>query len=95
MSYVSDACARGNPKYLFTLMDDQTRFWIAHQVEDTNYTSNVQPLFKDAKRIVYDRSIPTMITGGAANFHDVFTSEFSSIKSPRTRHISHIFARRT
>jgi hypothetical protein len=22
---------RGNPKYLFALTDDQTRFWIAHQ----------------------------------------------------------------
>jgi len=30
---------RGNPKYLFALTDDQTRFWIAQQVADTKYTS--------------------------------------------------------
>jgi hypothetical protein len=32
---------RGNPKYLLPLMDDQTRFWIAQQVADTKYTSNI------------------------------------------------------
>jgi hypothetical protein len=30
---------RGNPKYLFALMDDQTRFRIAQQVADTKYTN--------------------------------------------------------
>ena len=30
---------RGNPRYLFALMDDQTRFWIAQQVADTKYRS--------------------------------------------------------
>jgi len=63
---VSDAWARtdelylkvkGNPKYLFALMDDQTRFWIAQQVADTKYTSNIQPFFKDAKEIAGKRPI--------------------------------------
>jgi putative transposase len=40
---------KGNPKYLFVLMDDQTRFWIVQQVADTKYTANIQPLFKYAK----------------------------------------------
>ena len=40
---------RGNPKYLFALMDDQTRFWIAQQVAETKYTSNVRPLLENAK----------------------------------------------
>ena len=42
---------KGNMKNLFVLMDDQTRFWIAQQVADTKYTSNIQPLFKKAKDI--------------------------------------------
>jgi putative transposase len=37
---------RENPKYPFVLMDDQTRFWIAQQVADTEYTSNIRPLFE-------------------------------------------------
>ncbi len=80
---------RGNPKYLFALMDDQTRFWIAQQVADTKYTSNIQPLFKDAKEIAGKRP-NTVITDGAANFADAFNKEFYTLKDPRTRHISHI-----
>jgi putative transposase len=80
---------KGNPKYLFALMDDQTRFWIAQQVADTKYTSNIQPLFKDTKLITGKRP-NTVITDGAANFHDAFKKEFFTINNPRTRHISHI-----
>ena len=42
---------RSNPKYLFALMDDQTRFWIAQQVADTKYTSNIRPLLENAKEV--------------------------------------------
>jgi putative transposase len=80
---------RGNPKYLFALMDDQTRFWIAQQVADTKYTSNIRPLFARAKEITGKRP-KTMITDGAANFADAFKKEFFTINNPRTRHISHI-----
>ena len=78
---------RGNPKYLFALMDD--RFWIAQQVADTKYTSNIRPLFARAKEIAHKRP-NTMITDGAPNFADTFKKEFFTISNPRTRHISHI-----
>ena len=80
---------RGNPKYLFALMDDQTRFWIAQQVADTKYTSDIRPLLQNAKEIAQKRP-NTFITDGARNFHDAFTKEFFTINNPRTKHISHI-----
>ncbi|MFZ0510903.1 MAG: DDE-type integrase/transposase/recombinase [Candidatus Nitrosopolaris sp.] len=80
---------RGNPKYLFALMDDQTRFWIAQQVADTKYTYNITPLLQNAKETAGKRP-NTFITYGAANFHDAFNKEFFTLKDPRTRHISHI-----
>ncbi len=80
---------RGNPKYLYALMDDQTRFWIAQQVADTKYTSNVTLLLRNAKEITHKRP-DTFITDGAPNFHDAFNKEFFTINNPRTRHISHI-----
>ena len=46
---------KGNPKYLFALIDDQTRFWIAQQVADNKYTSNIRPLFAHAKEITHKR----------------------------------------
>jgi putative transposase len=80
---------RGNPKYLYALMDDQTRFWIAQQVADTKYTSNVRPLLQKGKELAGKRP-NTFITHGAPNFHDAFNKEFFTINNPRTRHISHI-----
>lgn len=76
----------GNPKYLYALMDDQTRFWIAQQVADTKYTSNVRPLFAQAKEISQKRP-NTVITDGAPNFADAFNKEFFTIANPRTRHM--------
>lgn len=55
---------RGNPKYLYAVMDDQTRFWIAQQVADNKYTANIRPLFAHAKEIAGKRP-NTMITDGA------------------------------
>jgi len=34
-----DVKVKGNMKYLYALMDDETRFWIARQVADTKYTA--------------------------------------------------------
>jgi transposase-like protein len=80
---------RGNPKYLYVLMDDETRFWIAQQVADSKYVSNIRPLFKHAKQIARRRP-NTLITDGAPNFADAFKKEFSTIRWPKTRHIAHI-----
>ena len=40
---------RGDMKYLFAMMDDQTRFWIAQQVASNKGTSDVSPMFREAK----------------------------------------------
>jgi hypothetical protein len=58
-------------------MDDQTRFCIAQQVTDTKYTS----------KPIAGKRPNTMITDGAANFHDAFNKEFWTRENPRIRHI--------
>jgi transposase-like protein len=40
-----------NPKYLFAMMDDQTRFWIAQQIASNKGTSDVRPLLVEVKQI--------------------------------------------
>lgn len=74
-------------KYLYALMDDETRFCIAQEVLDTKYTANINPLFKHGKDIAGKRP-NTLITDGARNFNDAFKKEFFTISNPRTRHIS-------
>jgi hypothetical protein len=56
-------------KYLYALMDDETRFWIAQQVADTKYTANINPLFKQGKVLTGKRP-NTLISDGAPNFND-------------------------
>jgi putative transposase len=41
----------GDMKYLYALMDDDTRFWSAQQIADTKYTANINPLFKQGKEL--------------------------------------------
>jgi transposase-like protein len=80
---------RGNMKYLYALMDDETRFWIAQQVADTKYTANINPLFKEGKELTGKRP-NTLISDGAPNFNDAFKKEFYTNTNPKTRHIKHI-----
>jgi putative transposase len=37
---------KGNNKYLFDLIDDETRFWISQQVADMKNTSDIQVLLR-------------------------------------------------
>lgn len=59
---------KGDQKYLYALMDDQTRFWIAQQVADSKYYVDVTPMFKEGKRIAC--KLPKeLVSDGATNFH--------------------------
>jgi transposase-like protein len=80
---------KGNKKYLYALMDDETRFWIAQQVAETNYTADITPLFKKGKDVTEKRP-NVLISDGAPNFHDAFNKELYTNKWPRTKHINHI-----
>jgi hypothetical protein len=55
---------KGDMKYLYALMDDETRFWIAQQIADTKYTANINPLFKEGKQLIGKRP-NTLISDGA------------------------------
>jgi putative transposase len=80
---------KGNLKYLYALMDDDTRFWIAQEVLDRKYTADINPLFKKGKEVTGKRP-NTLISDGARNFNDAFKSEFFTISNPRTKHIRHV-----
>jgi putative transposase len=43
---------KGDLKYLFAMMDDETRFWIAQEVADTKQKHNARKLFRQAKRLM-------------------------------------------
>jgi len=80
----------GNMKYLYALMDDETRYWIASQVANTKFKEDIGKLFRDGKAITQKK--PTvLITDGAKNFHDAYQKEFwTNPINERTIHIQHI-----
>lgn len=80
---------KGNTKYLYALMYDETRFWIAHQVGDSKYTEAIKPHLQKAKEIPGKRPL-ALISDGAPNFKDTAKKGFYTLQSPRTRHIRHI-----
>ena len=81
---------KGNMKYLYALMDDQTRFWIAQEVADTKFTADLRPLFQQGKQIA-EKSPKTLITDGAPNFHEAYKHEFYTQRvDNRTEHIQEI-----
>lgn len=79
----------GNLKYMYEIMDDETRFWIAQQVSGTKFIEDVRPLFKKANEIAGKRP-NVLISDGASNYNQAFKDEFFHRRKPRSRHIRHI-----
>ena len=52
---------QGDMNYLYALMDDETRFWIAKEVADTKYHANVHSLFKQGERSLAKRPFHIII----------------------------------
>ncbi len=80
---------KGDMKYLFALMDDETRFWIAQEVAESKYKHDARQLFHKGKEITGKRPM-TLVTDGLPAYHDAYLKEFWTLKGPRTEHIRHI-----
>lgn len=79
----------GNMKYLFALMDDETRYWIAQEVAETKYKHDARKVFQLAKKVTGTKPM-TLITDGLPAYHEAYKREFFTLKKPRTEHIRHI-----
>ncbi len=80
---------KGNMKYLFALMDDETRFWIAQEVADTKYKHDARNIFRKGKEATGKKPL-TLITDGLPAYHDAYKKEFYTNYKPRTEHIRDI-----
>lgn len=80
---------KGDMKYLFALMDDETRFWIAQEVAETKYKHDVRMLFQLGKKLAGKQPM-TLITDGLYSYHEAYKQEWYTLKKPRTEHIRHI-----
>jgi putative transposase len=83
---------KGDMKYLFAIMDDETRFWIAQEVADSKYTHDARMLFQAGVKVAGKKPM-TLITDGLKAYHDAYKKELWTLRSPRTEHIRHITIR--
>jgi len=80
----------GDMKYLYAIMDNDTRFWLAQEVADTKGTADITPLFRNGKKIA-GKTPHTVITDGAFNFHTAWKSAYwRENKALAKQHIRHM-----
>jgi transposase-like protein len=75
---------RGNMKYLFAVMDDETRFWIAQEVADTKHSHDTQNLFNQSKALM-QKQPKTIITDGLYSF-----AVAAEVTLDEAKHIRHV-----
>jgi transposase-like protein len=79
----------GNMKYLFALMDDETRYWIAQEVAHSKDKHDAKNLFNEGKVIAGKRP-NVLITDGLQAYHTAFNQVFYTNISPQSKHINSI-----
>jgi len=81
---------KGELKYVFALMDDETRYLIAHEVADTKEGHDASSLFRKGKQVTHTKP-KVLITDGLGSYHEAYQKEFWEInRQKRTLHVRHI-----
>lgn len=75
---------KGNMKYLFAMMDDETRFWIAQEVAETKDKHDARQLFIQARRLM-GKQPKNIITDGLQTYSVASNQIFP--QAIHTRHI--------
>ena len=82
---------KGDMKYVFAIMDDETRFWLAQEVADSKFTHDARNIFRMGKERA-GKTPRTMITDGLNAYVKAFNKEYYTYRSPPT-HIREISLR--
>ena len=82
---------RGERRYLFAMLDSETRYWLAKMVAEHKGNDDVAPMFKEAKRLA--KKVPeTLISDKAANFHHAWKEQYKAknFLHKETEHINEV-----
>ena len=80
---------KGDKKYLFALMDDETRFWIAQEVADSKFKHDARNLLRMGKEAMQTKP-RVFVTDGLPAYQDAFKKEYGAVKKGSPIHIRHI-----
>lgn len=79
----------GEWRWVWSVLDKETRFWLADHISTERAVSDARQPFRKAKEVA-GKKPKTVITDGLQAYKDAFNKEFFTLKNPRTQHISHI-----
>lgn len=68
---------KGNVKWLYAMIDDESRYWLATQIGEKKWHEDVRPLWREAKAVA-EKQPKTLITDGAENFRRANRKEYYS-----------------
>ncbi len=80
---------KGNRKYLFAMMDNDTRFWLAQEVADSKFKHDARTLLRIGKETA-KKTPDVFVTDGLPSYNKAFKQEFGSWKKPRSKHVKDI-----
>jgi len=81
---------KGDMRYLFALMDDETRYWIAQDVAGSKEIVDARVLFRKGQTAT-GKKPKVLITDGLKAYQEACQREWWTMKKEtRTRHIRHI-----
>ena len=67
---------RGERKYMFAMLDADTRYWIARQVATHKRTDDVRPMFRTTRKVA-GKTPSKLISDGALNFAEAHHDEYT------------------
>jgi len=84
---------KGNKKYMYALLDDETRYWIAKEVAGDKFSREApeyaSQLFKQGKDVAGKKPL-TLITDGLHAYELTYRREFYAHQKPVTKHVEHV-----
>jgi len=81
---------KGDMKYVFALMDDETRFWIAQEVADSKQNHDARKLLRVASAVA-GKKPHTFITDGLESYHKAYLKEWRTMRKDECpRHVRNI-----
>ena len=85
---------RGDRKYLFAMMDNETRFWLAHEVADSKFKHNAESLLRMGKKAA-GKTPSVLVTDGLPAYRDAFRKTYAprNFLHKDSRHIREIHLR--
>ncbi len=81
---------RGEMKYVFSLMDDETRFWIAQEVANRKEGHDASSWFRMGKDVAKTKP-KVIITDGLHSYLEAYQKEFQTVKKRTEPYTSVMF----